>query len=321
MYHKAKSTLKTAMLMAAATLAFLQFMGCSGGGGGGGGTASTGTLKVALTDKQSDDFSEVWIKVKSVKVVPVNHDPEAADNDPDLITIPLDPSLPPSPSFDVLKLAYVQQLLGTAVLPAGTYSQVRLILEPNPTGQGQDPVNYVILKTDPATKIPLKTPSGQQSGLKVLGSFVVAPGVINAIALDFDPNTAIVERGNTSQSEKYIIKPTGIRIIQMEDILATYGTIAGTVLSTFKDWSSATVDVKSRGGINDIEPIASGRIFSSYTSGAWQAPFTTFVPGSTTVSYKTFVSANGFSLYSSPAVTVANGSTTDLGAIPLTEIP
>lgn len=318
MYHKTKSILKTTMLMAVATLALLQFQGCSGGGGGG--TASTGTLKVALTDKTSDDFSEVWIKVKSVKVVPINGNQNAADDDPALIDITLDPTLP-SLSFNVLTLAYIQQLLGSAVLPAGTYQQVRLILEPNPTAQGQDPVNYVILKTDPATKIPLKTPSGQQSGLKVLGSFVVAPGVVNAIALDFDPNTAIVERGNTSQSEKYIIKPTGIRIIQMDDILSTYGSIAGTVLSTFKDWSSATVDVKSRGGINDVEPIASGRIFSSYTSGAWQAPFTTFVPGSTTVSYKTFISANGFSLYSSPAVTVANGSTTDLGAIPLTKIP
>jgi hypothetical protein len=300
------------MFMALTSLAFLQFQGCSGGGGGGGVTASTGTLKVALTDKTSDEFSSVWIKVKAVKVVPVNGNQDAADDDPALIDIPLDPTLP-SLSFNVLTLAYIQQLLGIAVLPAGTYSQVRLILEPNINGQ--DPVNYVTLGDDP-TKIPLKTPSGQQSGLKVIGSFMVQPGVINAIALDFDPNTAIVERGNSQQDDKYILNPTGIRIIQMEDILPTYGTIAGTVLSTFKDWSSATVSVKSRGGINDIDPIAAGKIFSNYTSGAWQAPFTSFVPGST-VTYKTFVSANGFSLYSSPAVTITTGQTTDLGSINL----
>lgn len=303
------------MIMAVATLALFQFQGCSGGGGGG--SESKGTLKVALTDKLSDDFSEVWIKVKSVKVVPVNGDQNVYDDNPALITIPLDPSLPPSPSFNVLSLAYIQQLLGTAVLPAGTYKQVRLILEPNPTAQGQDPVNYVILKNDPATKVPIKTPSGQQSGLKVLGSFIVEPGVINAIALDFDPNTAIVERGNTQQNEKYILKPTGIRIVQMDDILSSYGAIAGAVLSTFKDWSSANVTVKSRGGINDVEPIAAGKIFSSYTSGTWQAPFAAFVPGSTSVSYKTFISANGFRLYSSPVVQVVNGQTTNLGTIPL----
>jgi len=321
MFHKALSILKVSMVMVVAILVLIQIQGCSGGGGGGGATVSTGTLKVALTDKKSQDFSEVWIKVKAVKVVPVNHDSDAADNDPDLITIPLDPSLPPSPSFDVLKLAYVQQLLGTAVLPAGTYSQVRLILEPNPTAPGQDPVNYVTLPSDPATKVPLKTPSGQQSGLKVLGRFVVQPGVINAIALDFDPNTAIVERGNTPQSEKYILKPTGIRIVQMEDVLLNYGSISGTALSTFKDWSSATVAVKRRGAIDDFEPIAAGKIFSSYTSGAWQAPFAAFVPGSTSMSYKAFVSATGFQLYSSPALTVTNGLSTDLGTIPLVIIP
>jgi len=211
-------------------------------------------------------------------------------------------------------------LLGTAILPAGTYSQVRLILEPNPA-QGQDPVNYVILKNAPDIKVPIKTPSGQQSGLKVLGRFVVEPGVINAIALDFDPNTAIVKRGNTQQNEEFILKPTGIRIFQMEDVMAVYGSISGTVFSTFKDWSSAIVSVNSRGGANDIYPIAAGKIFSSYTSGSWQAPFAAFVPGSTTVSYKTFVAANGFAIYSSPAVIVTNSQTTDLGAIPLLNIP
>ena len=309
------------MLMAVATLALLLVQGCSSGGSGGSATVSTGVLKVALTDKKSNDFYEVWIKIKAIKVVPVNHDPDAADNDPDLINIPLDPSLSSSPSFNVLSLAYIQQLLGTAVLPAGTYSQVRLILEPNPTAPGQDPVNYVTLTSDPATKIPLKTPSGQQSGLKVPGRFVVEPGIINAIALDFDPNTAIVERGNTQQNEKYILKPTGIRIVQMEDIMPAYGSITGTVLSTFKGWSSAVISVKRRGAINDIDPIAAGKIFSNYTSSSWQAPFAAFVPGSTSASYKAFVSATGFQLYSSPVVSVTNGMTTDIGTIPLVMLP
>ncbi|EHP85926.1 hypothetical protein GeomeDRAFT_2177 [Geobacter metallireducens RCH3] len=311
-----RSALKTMVFFAVATLALVQFQGCSGGGGGGG-TASTGTLKVALTDKLSDDFAEVRIKIKAVKIVPVEYDQNASDDDPLLITIPL---AEPSPSFNVLDLAYVQELLGTVTLPVGTYSQVRLILEPNVNGQ--NPVNYVTLKSDPNTKIPLKTPSAQQSGLKVLGRFVVEPGVINAIAIDFDPNTAIVERGNTPQNEKYILKPTGIRIIQMEDVIPAYGSISGTVVSPFADWSSATVSVKRRGAINDVNPIAAGTIFSNYTSGTWQAPFAVFVPPSTaTVAYKAFVAANGFQLYSSAAVSVASKATTDLGAIHLTPTP
>ena len=217
-------------------------------------TSTTGTLKVALTDKTNDDFAEVWIKVKAVKIVPVGYDQDCDDNDPKMINIPLDPSLPPSPSFNILDLAYVQELLGTAILPAGTYSQVRLILEPNPSNG--DPVNYVVLQGDTTRKIPLKTPSAQQSGLKVKGQFVVEAGVINAIALDFDPNTAIVERGNTQQNEKYILKPTGIRIIQMEDVLPSYGLISGNVVPS--TWATANLFVFPQG---KTSPIAAGTLF------------------------------------------------------------
>jgi hypothetical protein len=216
-----------------------------------------------------------------------------------------------------MQLNFVQQALGDVVLPSGTYSQVRLILAPNPNGQGQPPANYLVLKSDLATKIPLTTPSGQQSGLKVLGPLEIKPGVINAVMIDFDPNTAIVARGNG----EYNLKPTGIRLVRMSEMLTQYGSISGTV-TAFDRWSSATVSVKRRGGINDVDPIAAGRIFANYTSGAWQAPFAAFVPPSSpTISYKTFISANGFRLYSSPAVSVTQGQTTALGTIPLVKTP
>nr|MDA8414060.1 DUF4382 domain-containing protein [Desulfobacteraceae bacterium] len=195
--------------------------------------------------------------------------------------------------------------------------QIRLILEPNPNGQGQQPANYLVLKTNLTTMIPLTTPSAQQSGLKILGPIEIKPGVINAVMIDFDPNTAIVARGNGD----YNLKPTGIRLVRMSEMLTQYGSISGTV-TAFDSWSSATVSVKRRGAVNDIDPIAAGRIFSNYTSGTWQAPFAAFVPPSSpSISYKTFITANGFRLYSSSAVNVMQGQTTDLGTIPLVKAP
>lgn len=285
-----------------------QLTGCSGGGGDS--TPATGTLKMSITDAQSDDFSEVVVAIREVRVVPAGKE-NAADNDPGLpvlarFTTPL--------VIDVMKLQFVQQALGELILPAGSYSQVRLILEPNPNGQGQTPANYVIFKSDLATKVPLKTPSGQQSGLKVLGPIEVKPNVINAVTIDFDPNTAIVVRGNND----LILKPTGIRMVQTSESLSQFGSIAGTVSSTFKDWSSATIAIKRRGAINDSNPIAAGRVFSNYTSGRWQAPFAAFVPSSTqNVSYKAFIAANGFQLYSSQAVTVVQGASTSIGQVTL----
>jgi len=308
-----RKLLKTLMVLVAVMLALFQLQGC---GGSGSGSVSTGTLQLSITDKMSDSFEHVVISIREIRVVPAGRE-NASDNDPGLPVV-VRYAIPKV--IDVMQLQFVQQALGDVVLPAGSYSQVRLILEPNPNGQGQGQqlANYLVLKADPNTNIPLTTPSAQQSGLKVLGPLEVKPGIINAVMIDFDPNTAIVARGNGD----YNLKPTGIRLVKMADMLTQFGSISGTIFSTFKDWSSATVSVKRRGAINDIAPIAAGRIFSNYTSGSWQAPYAAFVPPNPlTISYKTFITANGFQLYSSPAVNVVLRQTTDLGTIPLAKTP
>lgn len=282
-------------------------------GGGGGGTATTGTLKVAITDAPKDDLAQLVIAIKEVRVVPAGKE-NATDSDP---ALPVVASYSTPKVIDVMKLQFLQEPLGEITLPAGTYSQIRLILEPNPAGQAQ-PVNYVTLKTAPDNRIALKTPSGQQSGLKILGPLEVKPGVINAVMIDFDPNSAVVVRGNND----YNLKPTGIRLVEVAEALNQFGSISGTLFSTFKDWSSATVSIKRRGAVEDTDPIAAGRVFSSYTSNRWEAPFAAFLPPSAAgVGYKTFVAANGFRLYSSQSVTVTQGQSTSLDEIPLVSLP
>ncbi|WP_136513719.1 DUF4382 domain-containing protein [Geomonas edaphica] len=290
------------------TAALLYLGGC---GGGGSSSTSKGTLKLAITDRQSDEFQNLFISIREIRLVPAGRE-NAADDDP---ALPVFAKYTTAKSVDVMTLRFSQEALGDVALPAGTYSQIRLILNPNPNGN-QDPVNYLVLASDPNTKIPLTTPSGQQSGLKILGPIEVKPGVINAVMIDFDPNTAVVKRGNSGQ---YNLKPTGIRLIQMANMLETFGSIAGNVSNPFVNWSSATVSIKRRGTINDTNPIAAGQIFASYTSGKWQAPFSAFVPANTTdYGYKAFISANGFALYSSAAVSVTAGHETSLGEITLT---
>ena len=311
MVRTSQKLLKRAALLALALVAGAQLGGC---GGGGSSAPPTGTLKMSITDKLSDSFASVVISVREVRVVPVGKE-NAPDNDPGL---PVVARFATSKVIDVMQLQFVQQALGEVVLPAGTYHQVRLILDQNPNGQGQTPVNYLTLKSAPAVKVPLTTPSGQQSGVKILGTFDVKPGLITAVMLDFDPNTAIVDRGNGD----FNLKPTGIRVIQLADVLSQFGSIAGSVSATFKDWSSATVSVKRRGSINDVDPIAAGTVFSNFTSGRWQAPFTAFVPPTTaSVSYKVFVSAAGFRNFSTPTFGVLQGQATDVGNLPLTPAP
>ncbi|OGW32949.1 MAG: hypothetical protein A2X58_05865 [Nitrospirae bacterium GWC2_56_14] len=304
MYRELKKVCSVVGMLLLLVVALAHLPGCSGSGGG---TAPSGTLQVGLTDKQSDAFQQVVVTIREVRLVPAGLE-NAQDNDPRL---PIVVSYGTPHIVDILTLRFQQEILGTIIIPAGNYNQVRLILEPNPNGQGQDPVNYLTLKSDPSVKIPLKTPSGQQSGLKVLGQFEVKPGIINAILLDFDPNTAIVDRGNGD----YNLKPTGIRIVQPAGPLASFGSLTGTVISTFKDWSSATVTVVPQGGSSAI---AGGTIFSNISASRWEGAFSAFVPAGT---YRVHVQTSGFVPYSSALQPVISGSDTPLGDVLLTPLP
>lgn len=282
------------------------FTGC--GGGSVSSSTSTGTIKVVMTDKTNPEYEQVVVLVKEIRLVPSGRE-NLSDEDSSLPVLPFNGPL----SIDIMQLKFQQELLGTGAIPAGEYTQVRLILEQNPSGS---PVNYVVLKSDPATRIPLKTPSGQQSGVKVLGKFTVEKNVLNTIMIDFDPNTAIVDTGSSDKNQKFILKPTGIRIVQTSQSLTVFGSLSG-ILSAAQAWTGATVSVKPSGGTTSI---ASGLVYAEQVEGQalWQAPFTSFVPAG---QYRVHVQAAGFAPYSSAITTVNTGADSPLGTITLSPTP
>jgi hypothetical protein len=341
MMRKMTARVRASLVLLGAVGALLQMQGCGGGtsssptmlqvGITNGGTTSASTaaaataVRTAVAASQAPSspatYSSIVLSIKGIQLVPVGQDPQTPAESAGLPVIPLANS---PVSVDIATLTYLQQLLGQAVIPPGRYNQVRLILSDNVPGQ--TPANYVTLSGS-STKIPLDTPSGQQSGVKILGQFEVKAGVINAIVLSFDPATAIVTTGNGT----YELKPTGIRIDQVASLLSNFGSITGTIhtpvfnphsSATFRPWSSATVSVAPRApGAPAAPAIAAGVVFSTYSSpSVWKtpSPFTINVPPSSTVPYKVFVQAYRdtkslipvFQLYSSPPVTVPNAGTT-----------
>jgi hypothetical protein len=85
-------------------------------------------------------------------------------------------------------------------LPAGTYTQMRLVLAAN--GTGAPWANYIVPTGGGAT--PLTTPSGQQSGLKMNVNLTVNPDTVADFAIDFDACKSFVKAGNSGQ---ILIKP------------------------------------------------------------------------------------------------------------------
>lgn len=97
--------------------------------------------------------------------------------------------------YDLLELTNgLDTLIGSVELPAGKISQLRLVLGTENS-----------IRVDNATH-ELKTPSGQQSGLKLLINTQLQEGVTYKVLLDFDVARSIVLKGNDSYSLKPVIR-------------------------------------------------------------------------------------------------------------------
>ena len=184
---KLLSNLKLALGgVAVATLA-----ACGGGGGGG----ESGTLKLALTDAPSCGYDSVNVTIEKVRV---HQSGTASDTDGGWSEIVLSPAL----RVDLLALQNgALAELGQVTLPTGSYNQMRLVLADN--NGASSPANWVKLTSDQSV-VELKTPSGQQSGVKAKQFNVdIAANQLANFVIDFDACKSVVTTG----SGKYILKP------------------------------------------------------------------------------------------------------------------
>jgi hypothetical protein len=185
-------------------LATIFVAGCgSGGDGGGGATAQPGTVSVSMTDAPACGYDQVNVTVSKVRI---HQSDTADDNTPGWTDITLNPARkinlldlndPTQQNFALLTL-------GQTPLAAGHYTQLRLVLDRN---TGQSLANSVVL-SGTNNEIALDTPSGIQSGIKLINQFTVDSGQRVDLLLDFDACHSIVKTGNG----KYILKPV-IKVI------------------------------------------------------------------------------------------------------------
>jgi uncharacterized protein DUF4382 len=162
-------------------------------------SAGKGQLQVYLSDNPAD-YDQVIIDVKDVQI---NVTADSSGGWQSLSTVN-------AGTYDLLKLVNDHDtLLAHSDIPTGMIHQMRLILGDN---------NYVVVN---GQNIPLKTPSAQESGLKLNIQQNVTSGILYKITLDFDAAKSIVKTGNG----KYLLKPV-IRTV----LSAVGGSIKGFVL-------------------------------------------------------------------------------------------
>jgi hypothetical protein len=158
----------------------------------------------------------------------------------------------PAKRVDLLELTNgLLEELGTTDLPAGSYSQVRLVLAPNTTA---DPYANAVQPVG-GTLQALKTPSAQQSGLKLKTNFTVEEGQTTNLVADFDACKSVVVAGKSGQ---YILKP----VVSITPMHAT--SIEGHVTTTM-DLGSTTVSAQKDGTIvRSTTPDADGKFVLAF---------------------------------------------------------
>jgi hypothetical protein len=174
------------------------------------GGSTTGVMSVSLTDAPACGFDQVNVTVSKVRV----HQSSSADdktagwtdialNPPRKINL-LDLNDPTQPNFALLTL-------GETPLTAGHYTQLRLVLVPNSNNPNQPFANSIVL-SGTNNEIALDTPSGIQSGIKLIHQFDVGSGQRVDLLLDFDACKSVVLTGNGKYKLKPVIKVIPIQL-------------------------------------------------------------------------------------------------------------
>jgi hypothetical protein len=251
------------LLLAAA----LPFAGCSSDSNT---VPGMGTVRVRLTDAPGD-LEAVTLVVREVAIHREQADSSAWE------VVSHDSSV-----VDLLTLRNgVFQTLGSALVPAGHYTQVRLRLDPGSS-----------VTVDGATH-PLDVPSGTQSGYKIVGEFDVPAGALVDLGLDIDVARAVFQTGNG----QWKLKPTA-RVV----VIPRTGAIRGHVLP-----EDVATTVRAIAGTDTLQ--------TTVTGGDGRFVLGLLPPGTYDVAFRP---AAGYRDTTIAGVAVSAGVTTDLGDVTLT---
>ncbi len=226
----------------------LMMTACGGGGGSSSVSGETGTLYLSLADATTDEVQAVYVTIKEVWVHMGGN--EKKDGSWEVVASPEE-------TYNLLDLVNgVREELGISDLPAGHYTQMRLIIGDKPDngfnfmGEKHPYANYIIDSAD--TYHELKVPSGLQTGIKIVNGFDINAHETTELILDFDASRSIVMADDSGQ---WLLKPT-IKVLETDNYSIIRGTVTTVadetemllkrVLVSAQAYDSGAADVKDQ---------------------------------------------------------------------------
>lgn len=167
---------------------------CSGSGSPTSPSGTSGTLNLMLKDSPFSDAKSVLVTFSEVTA---HRDTEA-----DFTKLPFAASAT-SRTCDLKKLETAQDVLGAGALPAGHYTQMRLVVSSATLyfdNAAQGAACAPTIAAPAGRNAPLEIPSGE---VKLNRQFTVPAAGATTILLDFDGDRSIHETGNG----RYMMRP------------------------------------------------------------------------------------------------------------------
>jgi len=197
-----------------------------GGGGGGGSTSSapdTGTVNIGLSDAPVENLSEVVITVDGLELR--RRGSGDCDNDPDTDDcVFIDQFTENGEDTDTVQVDLLalpgsdnQIIVDGLELEAGEYDQLRLSII-------DEDINFSWVKETANADMlkELKVPSDE---LK-LGGFTVESAGVQTFVIEFDLRKAMTYNPGPPGPDRYILKPTGVRVVEVAAAASISGTVA-----------------------------------------------------------------------------------------------
>lgn len=229
----------------------------------------TGTLTLGLTDAAVTDATDVVIQFTGIELKPKGGNSVNFD-------------FPAPRQIDLLALngGGSTSLVEGVTVPAGDYEYVRLKVNAGRTGSD----SYIDL-TD-GSRHALFIPSGNQSGLKLVGAFSVPEGGFANFVIDFDLRKSILDP--PGQDGVYLLKPV-LRIANSSEVGAISGTVA-TATATAANCAPAVYVYAGSNATPGDEgsanaPLTSAAVALNTTSGAYEYTAAFLPPGAYTVAF------------------------------------
>ncbi len=232
----------------------LGLISCGGGGSNGDVAVGTGSASVALVDSASEDYAAVYVTINDIQfhLGGNGNSPNSWRSIQESIEYPV--------TVNLLELVNGVRLdLGIVELPAGHHTQLRLIIGDeaeqgtiNILSQTHPYANYVIIDKDPGDAFnpeihELKVPSGDKTGIKIVGGYNIEANQTTELILDFDACRSVVQAGKSGQ---WLLKPTikmgeteGYSIIKGQVTDETDNGLEGVLVSA-QQYDSGASDVK-----------------------------------------------------------------------------